>query len=136
MNSANRTPVPTIDDRIREIEQLHSCPAVVLEILQQLKDPDFDTLVIARQLESDPALSAGILKLVNSSWYGLSGEICSLRQAITCLGARSLRLAVLGFGLIDRLSTGVPAKVYNDYWRRALTVASAAALSGATSRPA
>jgi HD-like signal output (HDOD) protein len=126
MATATWTPAPAVHNRILAIEALHSCPAVVLRILELLKDPEFDTQEVAAQLEKDPALSAAILKLVNSSWFGFTREIGSLRHAITCLGARSLQLVVLGFGLVDRLAKGAPAKVYHDYWRRALTIASAA----------
>ncbi|MGQ9503407.1 MAG: HDOD domain-containing protein [Thermogutta sp.] len=115
-----------MDHFLVKVEELHSSPAVIWRVLQLLKDPDFDVRDVELLLEADPALSAAILRLVNSSAYGLPQKITSLRQAILLLGARSLRLAVLSFGLVDRLTKGTPAKVYEDFWRRALTTASTA----------
>lgn len=111
---------------LAKVEEVHSSPGVVWRVLQLLKDPEFDIHDIETLLEADPGLSASILRLVNSSAYGLSQSVTSLRQAITLLGARSLRLAVLSFGLVDRLTRGAPAEVYDDFWRRALTTAVAA----------
>jgi HD-like signal output (HDOD) protein len=100
---------------------------VVLRILELLRDPESDPYDVAECLESDPALAATILQLVNSSSFGLSRKILSLRHAIAYLGVRSLRLTVLSFGLVDGLTRGVPARVCSHFWQRALTTAAAAA---------
>lgn len=123
-----------MDHFLGKVEELHSSPAVIWRVLQLLKDPDFDVRDVELMLEADPALSAAILRLVNSSAYGLPQKITSLRQAILLLGARSLRLVVLSFGLVDRLTKGTPAKVYEDFWRRALTTASTASRLARTYR--
>ncbi len=112
-----------VDRFIDSIDELHSSPAVAWTILNLLKDPEFDVHEIERHLEADPALAASILRLVNSACYGLPQKISSLRQALMLMGARSLRLAVLSFGLVDRLTRGTPVQVYQDFWRRALTTA-------------
>lgn len=123
-----------MDHFLEKVEELHSSPAVVWRVLQLLKDPDFDVRDVELLLEAEPALSAAILRLVNSSAYGLAHKVTSLRQAIAILGTRSLRLVVLSFGLVDRLTRGTHAKVYEDFWRRALTSASAAARLARTYR--
>ncbi len=115
-----------MDDLISQVKELHSSPTVALRIFKLLKDPDFEMAELKKCLEADPALAAAILRLVNSSRFGLSRTIGSLAQAVALLGARSLRLAVLSFGLVDRLTRGTPASVCNDYWRRALTMAAGA----------
>ncbi len=115
-----------MDGLIDRVEELHSSPVVACKVLNVLKDPDFEVQEVERHLEADPALAAAILRLVNSSCFGLARKIGSLHQAVTLLGARSLRLAVLSFGLVDRLTRGTPVKVCTDYWRRALSMASAA----------
>ena len=115
-----------MDELINQIEELHSSPTVALKIFNLLKDPEFQMQELKKCLEADPALAAAILRLVNSSRFGLSRTIGNLTQAVALLGVRSLRLAVLSFGLIDRLTRGAPADVCKDYWRRALTMAAAA----------
>ena len=116
----------TMDCLLDRVQQLHSSPIVACQILSLLKDPEFQVGEIAVQLEADPALAASILRLVNSSCLGLSHKIASLPQAVTYIGARSLRLAVLSFGLVDHLTRGTPVQVCHDYWRRALTMAAVA----------
>ncbi|MBC7351327.1 MAG: HDOD domain-containing protein [Thermogutta sp.] len=106
-----------------KLEELHASPGVAWRAVQILKDPDYDVYEVESLLESDPGLSASILRLVNSSAFGLPRNVTNLRQAITLLGARSLRLAVLSFGLVNRLTRGTPSEVFDDFWRRALTTA-------------
>jgi len=116
-----------IDRMLDRMDELHSSPVVAYQVLEILRDPDFQIQEIVGLLESDPALAASILRLVNSSSLGLTHKIGSLPQAVTYIGNRALRLAVLSFGLVDQLTRGTPLLVCRDYWRRALTMASAAA---------
>jgi len=126
MPPAGRHPRQLLDGLIDRVEQLHSSPLVACKVLNLLKDPEFDVRQVQRQLETDPALAAAVLRLVNSSCFGIAQKVSSLRQAIALLGARALRLTVLSFGLVDRLTWGAPGKVCADYWRRALTIATSA----------
>ena len=126
MNGNDDNTLEAMDELIDQIEELHSSPTVALKAFNLLKDPDFQMPELEKCLEADPALAAAILRLVNSSRFGLSRTISSLSQAVALLGARSIRLAVFSFGLVDRLTRGTPAEVCQDYWRRALTMAAAA----------
>lgn len=127
MSDGHNTSPSRTDSLIDAVEHLHACPMVVSRILRMLANPDFEVRALEKELKTDPALAALILKLVNSSRFGLVRKVCSIHQAVARLGMRTLRLAVLGFGLVDRLAKGAPAKLLQDYWRRALTVASVVA---------
>ncbi|MCP4549557.1 MAG: HDOD domain-containing protein, partial [bacterium] len=61
-----------MDDLISQVKELHSSPTVALKIFKLLKDPDFEMEELKKCLEADPALAAAILRLVNSSRFGLS----------------------------------------------------------------
>jgi HD-like signal output (HDOD) protein len=117
-------PIATMDRLIDKLDRLHSSPKVACRVLAILKDDDFETGELVNCLEMDPALASSVLRLVNSSYFGLARNVASLRQAVTFLGSRSLRLAVLSFGLLEQLVEDTPAEVYEDFWRRALTMAS------------
>src|SRR5579872_3465265 len=74
-----------LDRMIRQIDRLHSGPGVAQKILALIRDPDFDMVEVAECLEHDPALSARVLGLVNSSRYGLAHKIASIRHAAAFL---------------------------------------------------
>lgn len=115
-----------IERMIRQIDRLHSGMGVAQKILALIRDPEFDLGAVAECLEHDPALSARILGVVNSSRYGLVHKIGSIRYAAAFLGRRSLQLVTLSFSLIDTFARGPFRQMYLDYWKRALTVATVA----------
>lgn len=116
----------SLDEFLNRLDKLHSSPTVALRVMEITRDPDFEMEAVAECLELDPALSASILRLVNSSYYGLVDDVTNLRHALTYLGRRSLRLAVLSFGLVKTLVSGAPAQFHQQYWKRSLTMAAAA----------
>ncbi|NOZ41031.1 MAG: HDOD domain-containing protein [Planctomycetes bacterium] len=116
----------SLDHFLNRLDKLHSSPTVALRVMEITRDPDFQMNSVAECLELDPALSASILRLVNSSYYGLIDEVTNLRHALTYLGRRSLRLAVLSFGLVKTLVSGAPAQFHQQYWKRSLTMGAAA----------
>ena len=115
-----------IDQLLGRLDKLHSAPTIALRVMQLTRDEDFDMAEVAKCLENDPALAASILRLVNSSYYGLVDGVDSLPHALTYLGRKSLRLAVLSFGLVKNLVNGAPAQFHQTYWKRSLTMAAAA----------
>lgn len=118
--------VRAIDQFLNGLDKLHSSPTVALRVMEITRDPDFDMETVGKCLEMDPALSASILRLVNSSYYGVVDEVTNIRHASTFLGRKSLRLAVLSFGMVKTLVSGAPARFHQYYWKRSLTMASAA----------
>lgn len=122
----HRAHTAAMDRFIDRLDRLHSAPQVACQVLTVLQDENFETCQLVQCLEADPALASSVLRLVNSSYFGLARNVASLQHAVTFLGSRSLRLAVLSFGLLKQLAEDTPAQVYQDYWRRSLTMASVA----------
>src|SRR5690349_5997522 len=102
--TAIETQLPQI---LTRLERLRSSAGVAQRVLQLIDNPEFDTLQVVTLLESDPALAAQILKLVNSAFFGLPRQVASLRQAVLCLGTHTLRLALLNLGVLQGMSTGM-----------------------------
>jgi HD-like signal output (HDOD) protein/GGDEF domain-containing protein len=117
---------PTIDRLVARCGRLYSLPAVAVRVLELTADPALDTQALKECIENDPALSIRILRLVNSSLFGLSHEVCDLQQALTLLGTKPLKLLVLGFSLPGQLFAGIGSAALGYYWRHALTKAVAA----------
>ena len=115
-----------IDCFLDRMDQLHSAPQVAQKILRLTRDPDFDVRKVARCIESDPALTAKILRVTNSSRYGLRHKVSSIHQSVAFIGQRSLRLIALTFGLVESLTQGESGKQFCNFWRRSLTMATVA----------
>jgi len=77
------------------VESLAALPSVYYRVREQLELPDVSISEVAHLIEADPALTTGILKLVNSSFYGFSREIESVERAIIVLGLRQTHELVL-----------------------------------------
>jgi HD-like signal output (HDOD) protein len=123
---SNTASSDAIERMIRQIDRLHSGTGVAQKILALIRNPEYDLGAVAECIEHDPALSARILGVVNSSRYGLAHPIGSIRYAAAFLGRRSLQLVTLSFSLIDTFARGPFRQMYLDYWKRALTVATVA----------
>lgn len=105
---------------------MYSLPAVAVEVLELTGHPKVDTAALKACLENDPALTGKVLKVVNSSLFGLSREVSDLSQALALLGTKPLKLLVLGFSLPERLFADVAGETLGRYWRHTLTKAVAA----------
>lgn len=119
----NRPHTAAMDRLIDQVDRLHSAPHVAFQIVRLLQGEDYEMGELVACLRADPALATSILRLVNSSFFGLAHHVGSLQHAVTYLGSRSLRLAVLSFGLLRQLVKDTPARVYRDFWQRSLTMA-------------
>lgn len=111
---------------VAKTTSLYSLPTVALEVLRLSANDQIDARALANCAERDPALTAKILRVVNSSVFGLSGQVSNLHQAVALLGARPLRMLVLGFSLPDKLIADLAGEQLRRYWTRNLTRAVAA----------
>jgi len=115
-----------IDELVRRARSLYSLPAVAAEVIQLTSNPKVDARALKECIQADPALTAKILRVVNSSLFGLSREVCDLNQALALLGTKPLKLLVLGFSLPENLFAEVAREQLDWYWSTTLTRAVAA----------
>ncbi len=116
----------TLEQLLQQSCQLYSLPGVAIQVLELTNNPQVDAAQLKACIERDPALTAKVLRVVNSSLFGLSRRVSDLNQAIALLGAKPLKLLVLGFSLPDPLFTDLAGDVLNQYWKHTLTRAVAA----------
>lgn len=76
-------------------------PAVVERIVDALERPDTPFGEAAALIETDQVLTAHLLRLANSAFYGLSGQIGSVGQALTVLGTTAARGVVYAASVLD-----------------------------------
>lgn len=102
---------------------LYTLPTVAAEVLRLTNDPRVDVVLLKKCIENDPALAARLLRVVNSSLFGLSRQVSNLNQALALLGTKPLKLLVLGFSLPRGIFAGVETNTLARYWHHALVKA-------------
>lgn len=83
---------------IRQVERLQPLPIVVQKIIASLGDPDRPLGDIIQLIEQDPAITANLLKILNSAHFGLMGKVDSVQRAVTLLGTKRIAELVLTYG--------------------------------------
>lgn len=97
-------------------------PEILIEIQQEQAKSDPSPIVIARIIAKDVALSAAVLKSVNSPIFGLKRKITDIKQSVVMLGARNVTNLVTFFVL----KTGIAKKSsisHEKYWDLAMETA-------------
>lgn len=115
-----------IDEIVARARSLYSLPAVAAEVIQLTSNPKVDAQALKECIQTDPALTAKILRVVNSSLFGLSREVTDLNQAIALLGTKPLKLLVLGFSLPENMFSEMAREQLDWYWSTTLARAVAA----------
>ena len=71
--------------------QLPALPQSAIRLLELSQDPENGPPEFAVPIESDPGLTGQVLRFVNSSYFGFSREISSVKLAITLVGIRTIK---------------------------------------------
>ena len=73
-------------------------PLVVQEVMASFRNPNVGSAILAHKIELDQGLSSRVLRVANSSFYGLSREVGSIQDAVTVLGFDTVRSLVVSAG--------------------------------------
>ncbi len=119
----------SLKDMPRKIGKLPTLPGVAIRILQAMRHESPNIREISETIASDAPLSAKVLQVVNSSFYGLSNQITSVHQAMMYLGLNAVKNLALSFSLIRNFSTkNKGAFDHVQFWKDSLIGAVAAKL--------
>lgn len=95
---------------VRRIQSLPTLPQVVQKLMSLVESPDVSPKDIGKLITKDQVLSARVLRLVNSPFYGFPGRISSISHAIILLGLNVIKGVVLSasvFDLMERSMVGL-----------------------------
>ena len=81
--------------RIEESVDLPTLPGGVARIMEMVDSPETTGRQLGQEIAKDQVLSAKVLKLVNSGFYGFSQPISTIPHAVTMLGFDAVRSLVL-----------------------------------------
>lgn len=114
----------SIENILQRIHELPALPAVVRELIQSLEDVRVSTEDLAAKLSYDQAIAAKMLRLANSSFYGLARRVTSIEESAAILGLRTLRSVAIAAGLVNQFS-GVHCRGFDfsAFWKHVICTA-------------
>ncbi len=112
---------------IAQVDSLPSLPHLYREITGKLEQEDTAIKDIGEIIQKDIGMSAQILKLVNSSFFGFYNNISSPVQAATLLGLDTIKTLVLSIGIFSSLKYDKEMKIpFQSLWNHSALTASLA----------
>jgi putative nucleotidyltransferase with HDIG domain len=118
---------------VGQVSTLPSCPQAFAEISQCLRRPSATVADAARIISRDVAMTANVMKLVNSAFFGIRRTIASIDRAVAYLGLDTLGALVLGHDLFRKAATGC-AGPDEQLWSHSFKTAVAARAIAVTER--
>jgi len=117
-----------VTNAIREISHIATLPEITVKVVELVEDPKSTAQDLNKVISTDPALCSRILKVVNSSFYGLPGQIGSINRAIVMLGLNAVKNIAIAASLAKLfrggdLTTNFSAR---DLWTHCNITAAAA----------
>ncbi len=134
-SSKNKDSEAVIQAVTREISHIATLPEVTLKIIRLVEDPDSTAQDLNNVISNDPALGARILKVVNSAFYGLPGQIGSTNRAIVLLGLNAVKNIAVAASLTKLFRGGQICASFNarDLWHHSIAVGACTRLLAAKS---
>lgn len=109
---------------IEGVRDLPTPPLVFTQIMKVVDDPETSAYEIAGIVSEDPAISAKVLRITNSAFYGLSGTVTSIKQAVVIVGLVGIKDLVVSTSVIDMFKGDAVGKQFQElFWRHSLVSA-------------
>ena len=111
-----------------QVRSFPGMPATAARLMPLLQNPDSSANKIEDILKYDPGLTANILKLTNSAYFGLPSRVNSVRQAIMLLGWKRLLQLVMTMCMSALMKKSVPGYglPQGELWRHSVAASVAA----------
>ena len=115
-----------LKERAEQIRELSTLPSVILRILEVMNNPMADARDVEREIIEDPVITAKVLKIANSPYYGANRDVSSISQAVVLMGFAEVQNISLSVSLFSRFA--VPTKMFDrrQFWEHCFTTAAAA----------
>ncbi|MHC4375153.1 MAG: sensor domain-containing diguanylate cyclase [Planctomycetota bacterium] len=104
--------------RLRSVKNLPTPPAVAMQVLELTRDDDCRMDQLVDVLQSDPVLTAQLMRLANSSLFPGKSEVTNVGQASMKLGFRQLRTMSLSMSLLDEAEGGSRSQFPHELYQR------------------
>ncbi|RJP69321.1 MAG: HDOD domain-containing protein [Candidatus Abyssobacteria bacterium SURF_17] len=113
----------TLKQRAEKIKELSTLPTVMLRILEVMNNPVADARDVEREIMEDPVITAKVLKMANSAFYGANRDISSVSQAVVLMGFAEVQNIALSVSIFSRFAE--PTKVFDrrQFWEHCFATA-------------
>jgi len=114
-----------VDKAVASIGDIATLPEITIRIIELVEDPKSTARDLHEIIKNDPALSVKVLKVVNSAFYGLPGQVASVDRAIILLGLSAVKNIAIAASIARlfkgrRISERFSA---SDLWKHSVAVA-------------
>jgi HD-like signal output (HDOD) protein len=119
-----------VSNAIREISHIATLPEVTVKVVELVESPKSTAQDLHKVISTDPALCSRILKVVNSSFYGLPGQIGSINRAIVMLGLNAVKNIAIAASMAKLFRGGELGQSFSarDLWTHSNVTAATAKL--------
>lgn len=113
----------SLDDLVRHDVELSSFPDIYFKIHRAINSPHSTAEYLAGIISKDPSLSAKLLRIVNSPFYGLKSRVDSITRAVALVGVNELSTLALGISAINAFKD-IPDELVDmrSFWTHSVAV--------------
>ncbi|MEL6329085.1 MAG: HDOD domain-containing protein [Planctomycetota bacterium] len=128
MSSTTQQREQVVERVLGGISHIATLPEITLKIIDLVEDPSSTAQDLHDVISNDPTLSTRILKVVNSSFYGLPGQIGSINRAIVMLGLNAVKNIAIAASLAKLFRGGELTSDFSakDLWAHSNATAAVA----------
>ncbi len=111
----------TAEQIVKEVNDLVSLPEVAVRVNRMVDSPNYAVADVGKVIAQDPALTARLLKVANSPFYGLSTKIDTVSRAVSVLGSRQIRDLVFATS-VTKVFDGLQNDLISmdDFWTHSI----------------
>src|SRR6056297_1896564 len=115
----------TREEIIKKIDDIPSMPPTTAKVQKMVNKPEVDFQELSELIKYDQGLTADILKMANSAYFGFQRKISSVRQAIVLLGLDRIMELTLSSAIAPIISKQVSGYDLSkgDLWKHSIGVA-------------
>lgn len=117
-----------IDKIMAAVDGIPSIPGSAVKLIALLENPDTSAQAIEEVLRMDPGMTANVLRLTNSAYFGLSSQVGSVKRAVMLLGMNKIKQLVMASCVGSVMNGSVPGYDLpsGELWRHSIAVSVAA----------
>ncbi len=131
VDNSQEPPLITLDpvNLVQMEVKLPPLPTVLAELQALTSNRNSSASDVATVIARDPALTAWILKLVNSPFFGFSVKVDTVTRAVTLVGMQQIHALAIG-GMLNTLMVRIPQNILDidTFWRHSIATGIAAQL--------